>query len=145
MGSIRQLGNTEFKEKNTERALDKYSKALRYLEIGDDGTQEQKDKAKAEKISCYSNRAQCGLNLGKWMAAKQDCDALLALDPDNKKGYFRRGKANINLSEFESAADDLAKSDQTDSAVIKAMAELQQKSQAAEARQRQAFGKMFKD
>lgn len=43
------------------------------------------------------SRALCYLKLQRFGEAKQDCDAALELEPDNKKAFFRRALANKGL------------------------------------------------
>lgn len=49
-------------------------------------------------MSCgCDSRALCYLKLERFTEAKQDCDAALGLEPDNKKAFYRRALANKGL------------------------------------------------
>ena len=78
-----------------EEALNKYTEALN-LKIKD----------KINSI-LYSNRAWVNLKLEKIGAALDDANHAIKWDPDNIKGYYRRGKANLALLKYEDALIDL--------------------------------------
>ena len=78
-----------------EEALNKYTEAIN-LKI--------KDKINSY---LYSNRAYVNLKLEKNGAALDDANHAIKWDPDNIKGYYRRGKANLALLKYEDALIDL--------------------------------------
>ena len=78
-----------------EEALNKYTEAIN-LKI--------KDKINSY---LYSNRAWVNLKLEKNGAALDDANHAIKWDPDNIKGYYRRGKANVALLKYEDALIDL--------------------------------------
>ena len=78
-----------------EEALNKYTEAIN-LKI--------KDKINSY---LYSNRAWVNLKLEKNGAALDDANHAIKWDPDNIKGYYRRGKANLALLKYEDALIDL--------------------------------------
>ena len=78
-----------------EEALNKYTEAIN-LKI--------KDKINSY---LYSNRAFVNLKLEKNGAALDDANHAIKWDPDNIKGYYRRGKANLALLKYEDALIDL--------------------------------------
>ena len=78
-----------------EEALNKYTEAIN-LKV--------KDKINSY---LYSNRAWVNLKLEKNGAALDDANHAIKWDPDNIKGYYRRGKANLALLKYEDALIDL--------------------------------------
>ena len=78
-----------------EEALNKYTEAIN-LKV--------KDKINSY---LYSNRAWVNLKLEKIGAALDDANHAIKWDPDNIKGYYRRGKANLALLKYEDALIDL--------------------------------------
>ena len=78
-----------------EEALNKYTEAINL-----------KLKDKINSI-LYSNRAWVNLKLEKNGAALDDANHAIKWDPDNIKGYYRRGKANLALLKYEDALIDL--------------------------------------
>ena len=78
-----------------EEALNKYTEAIN-LKL--------KDKINSY---LYSNRAWVNLKLEKIGAALDDANHAIKWDPDNIKGYYRRGKANLALLKYEDALIDL--------------------------------------
>ena len=78
-----------------EEALNKYTEAIN-LKI--------KDKINSY---LYSNRAYVNLKLEKNGAALDDANHAIKWDPENIKGYYRRGKANLALLKYEDALIDL--------------------------------------
>ena len=78
-----------------EEALNKYTEAIN-LKI--------KDKINS---FLYSNRAWVNLKLEKIGAALDDANHAIKWDPDNIKGYYRRGLANLALLKYEDALIDL--------------------------------------
>jgi tetratricopeptide (TPR) repeat protein len=71
-------GNSAFKNKNFEEAVDFYTQAIEL---------DQQD------VSFYSNRAACYLNLKKYEEALQDGTKCVELNPKFAKGYVRKAMA----------------------------------------------------
>jgi tetratricopeptide (TPR) repeat protein len=57
-------------------------------------------------MACYANMAACHLKREHWNKAIDCCGAVLALDPVNVKGFFRRGQGRMGLGEYEGAGAD---------------------------------------
>lgn len=64
---FREKGNQAFKDGNYQEAIDRYTDALNIL------TELQlSDPIKIDLTKCYSNRAQCYINLGQYEDAVED-------------------------------------------------------------------------
>lgn len=85
----KELGNKEVAEKNWERAIGYYSKAINL----------------SRNAIFFSNRALCLFNLKKYPEAVQDAREAIALDPKYVKAYLRGAHALIAMDNF---ADGLA-------------------------------------
>jgi len=104
---IRELGNGLFKAEKFAEAIEKYSKALRYLEMtSDTATDEEKREVDTAKVPVLLNRANCFTKLkGASNAAKavEDCEAALKIEPNNAKANFRMGSALFITHDYEGA------------------------------------------
>jgi serine/threonine-protein phosphatase 5 len=78
-----------------EEALNKYTEAI-----------DLKIKDKINSI-LFSNRAWVNLKLERNGAALEDANKAIKWDPNNIKGYYRRGCANLTLCKYEEALIDL--------------------------------------
>ncbi|KAH8406976.1 hypothetical protein KR222_002132, partial [Zaprionus bogoriensis] len=73
-------GNEYFKAKEYDNALKEYDRAIVY------------DPEQAARS--YNNRAVTNIKLKNYLAAIEDCEACLQLEPDNVKALFRLAEAN---------------------------------------------------
>mmetsp|Transcript_39065 Transcript_39065/g.62938 ORF Transcript_39065/g.62938 Transcript_39065/m.62938 type:complete len:351 (+) Transcript_39065:39-1091(+) len=110
---IRALGNEKFKAGEYAKAIQKYEKALRYI---DQGGFAGDDKVQAATISCNLNAAQCFLKLKKGEEAKTKCTIVLGLDSNNVKALFRRGCAFLLMNDADGAEKDLKAAEEKDPA-----------------------------
>eukprot|EP00996_Jenningsia_fusiforme_P000840 NODE_1763_length_1413_cov_40.805718_g1592_i0.p1 GENE.NODE_1763_length_1413_cov_40.805718_g1592_i0~~NODE_1763_length_1413_cov_40.805718_g1592_i0.p1 ORF type:complete len:294 (+),score=72.92 NODE_1763_length_1413_cov_40.805718_g1592_i0:471-1352(+) len=143
--AIRLIGNDLVKGQKPEEAVKKYEKALRYLDhaLSIAGIDEETNKL---KLPCYSNAAMCYLKLGKNLLARETCDKLLAIDPNNVKGLFRRASASKELDELEEAEKDAKRArelDPEDGGIKKLAADLAKSLQARKAKEKKAYAAMF--
>eukprot|EP01132_Coremiostelium_polycephalum_P005249 gene5249-6532_t len=102
--SIKNIGNDLFKENKNLEALDKYEKALRYLDCCS-----AIEGLKAVQIVCHLNSSLCFIRLNLPKEAIECCEAALKLSPDTPnevKAYFRRGKALLLQKDFDEAVQD---------------------------------------
>lgn len=83
-------GNTFFKNKNYEAAIDKYSDAIA-LDPSD--------------VTFYSNRSACYAALGRWQEAAEDGRQCIMADKNFVKGYFRQALALQNLGNLDTAQE----------------------------------------
>lgn len=99
--AIRQLGNAAFKAGNHGAAMEKYSKAVRYFNFPSapvDST-----------VACYNNLALCATKLCNWKEAIAAASLAISLDPENAKGYYRKGSALLLSGDSSSAVEALQK------------------------------------
>ncbi|XP_060575167.1 protein SGT1 homolog [Ruditapes philippinarum] len=82
--------NDEFINENYQKALELYTEALDLERNRDD-------------ILC--NRAQAHLKLEQYKEAAEDASEALALNPKNKKSWFRKGIALFHLEDYQSSKD----------------------------------------
>ena len=92
--NMKALGNTEFKAKNFDKAIELYTAAL--TTTPDDHT-------------IYGNRAMAYMNTGKYDEALKDGEKCIELKPDWGKGYHRKGAALHKLGKFEDSMGAYAK------------------------------------
>ncbi|XP_062394527.1 sperm-associated antigen 1 [Sardina pilchardus] len=104
-------GNEFVKKGRYEEAVGKYSECL---------------KLKPNECTVYTNRALCLVKLDRFAEAKRDCDAALALEPQNKKAFYRRAMANKGLKDYLACSTDLQEVLRLDSSVAEAERELQE-------------------
>ena len=99
--SKKDKGNAFFKAKNYPGALKRYSRALDLLKTiaAKDETAEDK----ALRTTVLSNRAMCYSKMGKFAAAKKDCEAALKLYPAHTKAAFRLAQAHDGLGNASDA------------------------------------------
>ncbi|XP_061541444.1 peptidyl-prolyl cis-trans isomerase D [Phycodurus eques] len=150
---IKKIGNNLFKSQDWNGAVNKYSKALRYLEVcgevlEDDEGEESAVQKKLEPavLSCYLNTAACKLKLQLWQETVDSCNEALALDKGNTKALFRRAQAWQGLKEYNQAMTDL-KSAQgiapEDKAISNEMKRVQLQVQQEKEREKKIYAKMF--
>jgi len=96
-----------FKDGNTEHAAMRYVKALNHCESFFDLNEEQSTELKTVKAALYNNVAMCYLKLQKWIKARENCNYVLEIDPDNAKAMFRRAQANTEEKKWKEAEVDL--------------------------------------
>lgn len=93
----RERGNELFKREDYSEAVYSYSRALKYLEPS------MSEEVMQLKVKCWNNIGASHLKLGEYVAAKNACDSVLQVEPDNVKALFRKGKVLIAKGEFEEA------------------------------------------
>eukprot|EP01100_Stratorugosa_tubuloviscum_P011692 TRINITY_DN5278_c2_g1_i1.p1 TRINITY_DN5278_c2_g1~~TRINITY_DN5278_c2_g1_i1.p1 ORF type:complete len:154 (-),score=35.67 TRINITY_DN5278_c2_g1_i1:35-496(-) len=101
VNKLKLIGNEFFKKHEYNLAIEKYCKALKYLEaifwiaiI---------DEINPIKITLLLNKSQCYLNLKRPIDTIMDCKEVLELDNRNIKALFRISEANIQLNKFQEA------------------------------------------
>eukprot|EP00057_Strongylocentrotus_purpuratus_P013963 XP_011668437.1 PREDICTED: peptidyl-prolyl cis-trans isomerase D [Strongylocentrotus purpuratus] len=108
---LKDIGNGKYKAKDYGFAISKYEKAIRYLDSLDlEGKLKDVPEEKTKVLNSYLplrlNMAACKLELDLNHDAIEQCDKALSIDGDNAKGWFRRGKAQMNMKNYEGAAED---------------------------------------
>jgi len=119
-------GNDMFKAQKFDDAIRRYKKAIDHVsrpEVVSNLTPEEAEEAKKIKVSAHLNSAQCyikaadtaftsgGKNAAEpfYKKAKNSCDDVLELDPENIKATFRRSLCWEKMGELESAMKDIKK------------------------------------
>ncbi|CAK7226033.1 cytochrome P450 monooxygenase 41 [Sporothrix eucalyptigena] len=146
-------GNTAFKNGDWNTALEKYHKALRYLNEDPDltgapeGTKAALDQV---RISVNSNAALMHLKLGAWQDARVAATNALevaGISPaDKAKALFRRGQALIKQKDEEDAQTDLAEAHKlapNDANVLRELNQVKAALKARREKERKTYQKFF--
>ncbi|XP_047209517.1 peptidyl-prolyl cis-trans isomerase D isoform X1 [Girardinichthys multiradiatus] len=145
---VKNIGNLLFKNQDWKAAVNKYKKALRYLEMSGNQLEEEGEQKKLEPttVSCFLNTAACKLKLQLWQEALGSCDEALELNQENTKALFRRAQAWQGLKEYDKALGDLKKAQEIapeDKAIINEMKKVQIKIQEEKEKEKKIYAKMF--
>ncbi|XP_077588955.1 peptidyl-prolyl cis-trans isomerase D [Stigmatopora nigra] len=150
---IKKIGNNLFKSQDWNAAVNKYNKAIRYLEVCADVMQENEagespsqKKLEPAVLSCYLNTAACKLKLQLWQEAMDSCNEAMELDKSNTKALFRRAQAWQGLKEFSQAMTDLKTAQgiaPEDKAISNEMKRVQLQVQKEKEREKKIYAKMF--
>ncbi|CAG9582834.1 cyclophilin 40 [Leishmania major strain Friedlin] len=108
--SIRQIGNSHFKNAAYDSAIEKYAKAVRYLNQVEN--KEGHPEVDEKLIACYNNHAMCAIKLQQWSEARHTASLALGVDAKNAKAFFRRGTAALNAGDADGAVEDLTQAHQ---------------------------------
>ncbi|KAI9098625.1 hypothetical protein DFS34DRAFT_618244 [Phlyctochytrium arcticum] len=90
--AVKDRANDYYKKGDYYQAVDLYSEAI---ELAPDNA------------TIYSNRAAALMMIRRYKQAISDCEAAVARDPDNIKGYLRASKCLIHLGQFDKAREEL--------------------------------------
>eukprot|EP01147_Barroeca_monosierra_P010952 gene10952-3024_t len=103
-GKKREQGRARFESNDLETALIHYKRAACILTSSSDGCTIPEDKQIKEAcLPLWNNMALIFLKLKEYSHARDKCDLVLAVDPNNKKGLFRKAKALLSLSQLDEA------------------------------------------
>lgn len=117
--SLREQGNTFYKDGKHDDASKKYSEALGRLEqlmLREKPNDEEWVKLNEMKMPLLLNYAQCQLLQGEYYSVIEHCTTVLDKDPDNVKALYRRGRAYVKVFSPAEARTDLEKAAKLDSA-----------------------------
>lgn len=168
---IKTIGNDYFKKGGYSQALDKYEKAVRYLnELHPDPIDleemalDQRKLFYAIKISCMLNAAMCHLKSSAWAKADNECSKVLSisetlaaskrsadisvLSVDRCKALFRRAQARSKMNNLDEALMDLAKATQLspdDKLIQREHVIVQRTIKERKEKEKKAFSKMFSE
>ncbi|XP_046856847.1 peptidyl-prolyl cis-trans isomerase FKBP8-like isoform X2 [Xenia sp. Carnegie-2017] len=104
----RERGNDLYRREEFSLAVYSYNRALKYL-----GSSNSKDIVEL-RIKCWNNISACHLKAKEYMAARNTCDLVLGVDPDNVKALFRKGKVLRLQGEYEDSFKILKKANDLD-------------------------------
>jgi histone-lysine N-methyltransferase SETD3 len=93
---IKEMGNNRFRQKDWDRATDRYMQAIQFVDDVGAGEHEL-------RLSLWLNLAASNLKLEQFDSAVKSCDAALELEPKNVKALYRRGCALMGLDEWTEA------------------------------------------
>ncbi|GIY82410.1 peptidyl-prolyl cis-trans isomerase FKBP4 [Caerostris extrusa] len=100
---------TNFFKKKFDLAEKQYQKIITYLQYESEAAGADKDKKDDLLKVAHLNLAACFLKLEKFGDVLESCDKALAIEPNNSKAFFRRGKAYLALQECEKAKENFTK------------------------------------
>lgn len=144
---VKNIGNNLFKNQDWKAAVNKYSKALRYLEVSGEILEEAaQQKLEPTALSCFLNTAACNLKMQLWQDALDSCNEALELNQTNTKALFRRAQAWQGLKEYSKALVDLKKAQgiaPEDKAIGNEMKRVHLKIQEEKEKEKKIYAKMF--
>ncbi|KAK1922649.1 cyclophilin-like domain-containing protein [Papiliotrema laurentii] len=153
---LKDIGTAEFKKGQFAIALDKYQKALRYIDqhpvLPDDAPKEQVEAFRATRVPLLTNAALAALKCSPpapQLAVKLATRALSLPGLSNSeqgKALYRRALGNVALKNEEDAEKDLKKAAELvpgDAGIVKALRDVEAKQKARREKERQAYSKMF--
>lgn len=143
---LREAGNQLFKQGQYKRALVRYAKSILCVVSGSDLSDEEKKIAENKKALGYNNEAACHHNLGDYSAARESCDRVLKIDPNNVKAHYRLGCAFLESGEWPKARAELKRTLELDAANAGAremLAELHRREAALNAADKKRYQNMF--
>lgn len=106
---IKESGNHFYRSGDFLKSARKYKKVTRYYNHFKDHTVEENEKVQLDAFQLVNltNLAATELKLEDYNDVRFSCNAAIKLDKNNSKAYFRRGKANLELKNYELALEDL--------------------------------------
>jgi len=138
--SLKESGNLLFKCQEYFLAMGKYLRAVDFCE----GVS-NKQIASDLLLSSYLNLSACALNTQQYKDTIKYATKALEIEPNNTKGLFRRGKANLHLRQFDNAKDDLEKAStySTDSQLKIELTKVKQELEIARKKEKDFYGGLF--
>ena len=152
---IKELGNKAFKSGDIELGVEKYQKALRYVNeysvSSDDDPKELWGQLCSLKFTLYSNSALLQNKSSNFRDADESATKALGVenitDQEKAKAHFRRGVAKVGLKDDDSALEDLTAANKLvpgDAAIAKELdavkKNLQEKNEKQKAKLKNFFG-----
>ncbi|CAF1543404.1 unnamed protein product [Rotaria magnacalcarata] len=99
--TFREQGNQAFKQGHYQEAIDRYTDAIHAL-----NNEQLNDSIKNDLSKCYSNRAQCNINLEQYDDAIEDATKALEYTPTDQKSLYRRANAFERSGKLNQAISD---------------------------------------
>ena len=153
---LKDFGNKAFKSGDVETGIEKYQKALRYLNeypaTNESDPDDLQAKLDALRFTLHSNstllanQAKRYSEAEKWGGFALDCMPKDTKDQDKAKVYFRRGVARIELKDLDSAIKDLeeaAKLSPTDAGIKNKLAATKGQLQKSIQKEKDSMKKFF--
>lgn len=151
---LKDMGNTAFKSGQSELALSKYQKGLRYLNEYPTPLENDPPELGTElnqlKISLHTNSSMVLHKLGRHSEAAESADKALATpgiqDKQKAKALFRKAVAAKDAKNEDDAIKFLQEAERlqpTDAGIKSELAAVKKMAQARRAKERKAYAKMF--
>jgi len=135
-----------FRGNNFAHAAQRYIKATQHCEKFFDLNPEQEEEVKKLRCTLHLNIATCFVKMEAWSKAIDNCDSALKIDPTSVKGLYKKAQALIEEKRATDAYECLKQAvaiDSEDKNVRKLHDKVAKQVEAAKAKQKKAFGKMF--
>ncbi|EKM57324.1 uncharacterized protein PHACADRAFT_255024 [Phanerochaete carnosa HHB-10118-sp] len=151
---IREIGNKLFKEGKTETALNKYQKALRYLDVHpvlpEDAPPELQDSYNALLAPLLLNSALAAIRVGQPRLAISSTtrvlDRLELNDADKAKALYRRALGHSALKDDDTAEADLVAAHELvkdDATIVVELEKVRARKKEKRDKEKKAFKKLF--
>ncbi|RXK37434.1 peptidyl-prolyl cis-trans isomerase D [Tremella mesenterica] len=152
---LKEIGTTEFKNGQFATALDKYQKALRYLDVHPvllDGDAELEDRFRVARIPLLTNAALAAIKCSPPAGSLAISLASRALsltgltDAERGKALYRRALGKSLVKDDEGAEIDLKTALQAvpgDAGIVKMLKEVEARLKARKEKERKVYAKMF--
>jgi len=155
------------REKNYQKAVQKYKKSCRYIEhlrtcMGatedpEEGNKFQgkdknwmskfvKDQIRKVEVPCCLNIAAAQIAEKKWDDALIECDKVLEIQEENAKALFRRGQCHLGKTDYDLAMVDLSRAlelEPKDKGILQEIAKTKKAKLMYEQKEKQMYSKMF--
>lgn len=147
---IKNAGNSFYKERNYQKAVQKYKKSCRYIEhlrtcMGATEDSEE-DQIRKVEVPCCLNIAAAKIAEKKWDDAKIECDKVLEIQEENVKALFRRGQCHLGKKDYDLAMVDLLQAQELepkDKGILQEIAKTKKAKLMYEQKEKQMYSKMF--
>jgi tetratricopeptide (TPR) repeat protein len=152
-------GSEKVKEQNYKKAKVLYSKALAYLWEPDEAcaqyknssnytepSEELKAEMATQRIALHSNISLCLIKMGDYARAADECQKVLAVEPNNTKALFRVGQAYMLKGDLDKAKAMLQAAKATapdDKGINNELVKLARKFKEHAAKEKKKFAGMF--
>ncbi|XP_076326507.1 peptidyl-prolyl cis-trans isomerase FKBP4-like [Tachypleus tridentatus] len=103
---VKTKGTDYFKAGKYSMAIKQYKKIVSFLEFEKYDEEERKKQCETLLLAAHLNLAMCYLKVDNNKEAISSCDKALEKDPNNVKGFFRRGQARMGLKDYDIAKED---------------------------------------
>lgn len=102
-------GNDAYKGGKFARATKKYDAALKFVEMDESFSDEEKQASKKLKLSLNLNSAAVAIKTKSWMSARKSSEKALAIEGSNEKALYRFAQAAMELQEYDESRRSLKK------------------------------------
>lgn len=146
---IKSTGNHLFKKGDLVDANHKYKKAVRYISWYQKHLKQteiaNRTLSEVERL-CQLNSALVKLKQKQYKEAISLCNTVLSADMDNPKALYRRGQANVALSNLELAQEDFQRASKflpNDQSILTELKSVQTKLAKYKKMERASYARMF--